>query len=276
MSLSVVSAFESSKLIMRHCAMTMQSMESYPIHTHRGYELLLLKKGDVSYSVHSETYLLRKNSLVITRPEQPHKICVHSDETYDRYNLIFFPETFSKKLLAKIPEDLHVLPFDGNQLVTGLFEKMDYYCHTLSEEFLPRAMLSLTEELLWNILIQTNGENKDTPNYQHPLTRSALEFMEGRLFEIDTVEQVCEALGISKSYLYQIFQEDLSSTPKAYLNRRRLEFARREILLGAKASSLYPLCGFADYSTFFRAYKKHFGYAPSETQEAAFQAVSGE
>ncbi len=274
MGVSVVSAFESPKLIMRHCAMTMQSAESYPVHAHKGYELLLLKKGDVSYSIHSETYPLRKNALVITRPEQPHRICVHSDETYDRYNLIFFPETFSKKLLAKIPEDLHVIQFDGNQLVTGLFEKMDYYCHTLSEEFLPRAMLALTEELLWNIILKTDGGRQD--NYRHPLTRSALEFMDGRLFEIDTIEQVCDALSISKSYLYQIFQEDLSATPKAYLNRRRLEFARREILLGAKAASLYNLCGFADYSTFYRAYKKHFGYAPSETQEATFQTVSKE
>lgn len=269
MGLRVISAFESPKLIMRHCAMTMQLTASYPSHTHKGYELLMLRKGDISYSVGAETYLLRKNALVITRPEQLHRISVHSDETYDRYNLIFFPEAFPKELLAKIPEDLHVLSFDGNQLVMGLFEKMDYYCRTLSGEYLSRAMYHLTEELLWNILIQTDSGKQD--NYQHPLTRSALEFMDQRLLEIDTIGQVCEALSISKSYLYQIFQEDLGTTPKEYLNRRRLEVARREILLGAKASSLCTLCGFADYSAFYRAYKKHFGYSPSETQEEAFR-----
>ena len=270
MSFCVVSSFESPKLIMRHCTMTMQTEENYPVHTHKGYELLLFKKGDASYSVLGEDYPLRKNSLIITRPGQSHRLCIHSDDTYDRYNLIFPAETFSSKLLAKIPEDLHILQFDGNNLVTGLFEKMDYYCHTLPAEYLPRAILALTEELLWNIILQCDRQ-KDHSNYRHPLTHNALEFMEQRLFEIDTITQVCEALSISKSYLYQIFQEDLSTTPKAYLNRRRLELARQEILLGAKASSLYALCGFADYSTFYRAYKKHFGYAPSDTQEATFQ-----
>lgn len=271
MSFCVVSSFESPKLIMRHCTMTMQSTENYPVHTHKGYELLLLKKGDTAYSIGEETYPLRKNSLIITRPGQPHRLCVFSDDTYDRYNLIFPQETFSSKLLAKIPQDLHILQFDGNNLVTGLFEKMDYYCHTLPPEYLPRAMFALTEELLWNIILQSDRQKEDGSGYRHPLTRSALEFMERRLLELDTIGQVCDALGISKSYLYQLFQEDLSTTPKAYLNQRRLELARQEILLGAKASSLFALCGFADYSTFYRAYKKYFGYSPSETQEATFQ-----
>ena len=270
MSFCVVSSFESPKLIMRHCAMTMQTTENYPVHTHKGYELLLLKKGDASYSVQSETYPLRKNALVITRPGQSHRVSVHSDDTYDRYNLIFFPEMFPKELLAKIPEDLHILQFDGNNLVTGLFEKMDYYCHNLSEEYLPRAMEALTEELLWNILLQSDRQKKDCPDTCHPLTRSALEFMDQQLFEIDTITQVCESLGISKSYLHQLFREDLSSTPKAYLNRRRLELARQEILLGAKVSYLCNICGFSDYSSFYRAYKKHFGYAPTDTPETSF------
>ena len=274
MSIHRITRFEDSLLIMQHCDMTMQTTENYPVHTHKGYELLFLKKGDVSYLVDGQVYPLRKNSLVISRPDVPHRIRVESDDTYDRYNLLFSPECLPKELIEKIPPDLHVLRFDGDGLVTGIFEKMEYYCRSLPEEHLSRAMLALTEELLWNIIIQTTEDTSSRSRYLHPLTRSAPDYMEQQLLEIQTVDQICVALGISKSYLHHIFQEDFATTPKAYLNQRRLQFARREILLGAKASSLYFRCGFDDYSSFYRAYKKQFGYAPSETQQAAFQANS--
>lgn len=274
MSFCIVSSFESPKVIMRHCTMTMQTTENYPVHTHKGYELLLLKKGEVSYVVDGQTHSLRKNSLVFTRPDTPHRIQVESDDTYDRYNLLFSPDSLPKELLEKIPSDLHVLHFGGDRLVTGIFEKMDYYCQTLPEAFRSRAMKALTEEMLWNIIINTTNGKDDHSRFRHPLTGSVLDYMDRHLLEIQTVDQICVALGVSKSYLHQIFRDDLSSTPKAYLNQRRLELARREILLGAKASALYTLCGFDDYSAFYRAYKKQFGYTPSETQETAFQTVS--
>lgn len=254
--------------------MTMQTAENYPVHTHKGYELLFLKKGDVSYLVDGQIHPLRKNSLVISRPDVPHRIRIESDDTYDRYNLLFSPECLPKGLIEKIPQDLHVLRCDGEGLIAGIFEKMDYYCRTLPEEYLSRAMLALTEELIWNIIIHTADDKNNRGQYLHPLTRSALDYMDQQLLEIQTVDQICAALGISKSYLHHIFQEDLATTPKAYLNQRRLELARREILLGAKASSLYFRCGFDDYSSFYRAYKKQFGYAPSETTETSFQPIA--
>lgn len=269
----VISKFEDPKLIMRHSAMTDQTSREYPTHVHKGYELILLKKGDVSYIIDGKTFTLRKHSLVITRPEKYHRIRVDSDEVYDRYNAIFYPEDFPPELLARIPEDLHVLQCEGNQLILGLFEKLDYYCHALSKDVVRRLLPTIIEELMWNIILQTEAPRDTQSRFRHPLTQNALDYMEERLTEPLSTDQVCAALGISKSYLYQIFQEDLNITPKAWLTQRRLKLARQEIFLGAKATAIYPLCGFQDYSAFYRAYKKQFGYAPSETQEKAYRDV---
>lgn len=271
MSIRIISKFEDPRLIMRHSAMANQTSGNYPVHVHKGYELILLKKGDISYVVDDKVFTLWKNSLVITRPEQPHQIRVDSDDIYDRYNMIFYPEDYPPELLARIPEDLHVFQCEGNQLILGLFEKIDYYCRSLSKDTVRRLLPALIEELLWNVVLQSEAPLAARSRYKHPMTQGILELLEERLMEIDSVESVCEALGISKSYLYQIFQEDLNTTPKAWLTQRRLKLARQEIFLGAKATAIYPLCGFQDYSAFYRAYKKQFGYAPSETQEQAFR-----
>ena len=270
MHIRILSRSEDPKLVINHACKWGQSAEEYPAHIHSaGYELLFLKKGNVLYEVGEEKIVLRKHSLVFTRPNVLHRITPLSDEVYDRVNLIVFPELFPPEILAAIPENLHVFPFDGNQLVLGLFEKMDYYCSALSGASRRQVMRALTQELLWNLYLQVADPAKNLR--RHPLTQSALNYMEERLTEPLSADDVCAALGISKSYLYQIFQEDLNTTPKAWLTRRRLKLARQEIFLGAKATAIYPLCGFQDYSAFYRAYKKQFGYAPSETQEQAFR-----
>jgi len=271
LDIRIFSKFEDPRLILRHSSTTHQTSSKYPTHIHEGYELILLKKGDISYIIQDKIFTLRKNSLVFTRPEQEHQIRPESDEAYDRYNILFFPEDFPPELLARIPPDLHVFQCDGNQLILGLFEKMDYYCRSLPPDAARRLLTAMIEELLWNIILQLEAPGPTQSRYKHPLTQGILECLEERLMEIDSMDSVCASLGISKSYLYQIFQEDLNTTPKAWLIQRRLKLARQEIFLGAKATAIYSFFGFQDYSAFYRAYKKQFGYAPSETVECAFK-----
>lgn len=270
MYIRMLSRSEDPQLIFNHISKWGQTAENYPAHIHTmGYELLFLKKGNILYEVGDEKILLRKHSLVFTRPNVLHKITPLSDEVYDRVNMIVFPELFPAEILAAIPENLHVFPFEGNQLVLGIFEKMDYYCSALSGDSRHQIMRALTQELLWNLYLQVADPAQGRK--RHPMTQSALDYMEEHLTDPISTNEVCAALGISKSYLYQIFQEDMDTTPKNWLTQRRLKLARQEIFLGAKATAIYSFCGFQDYSAFYRAYKKQFGYAPSETQEKAYR-----
>ena len=55
----------------------------------------------------------------------------------------------------------------------------------------------------------------------------------------------------------------MNKTPLAYLNERRLYYANKKIAAGAKPSAIFRECGFDDYTSFFRAYKRLYGHAPS-------------
>jgi len=270
MNLHMISEFEDAGLFASHCIRTGHQDGDFPFHTHNIYEIILIKKGNATYIVDDQIFPLPKNSLVFTRPHQLHRIRLNADEPYERYNLVVSPDIFPEDLLAKIPPSVHVLHFDRNQIVTGLFEKMDYYCHTISHSAQQRVLSGLCEELIYNILIAVNELSAPKKAYRNPLTAKAVAFMEESLTSLNSVDALCRQLGISKSYLYQIFDADLHTTPKAYLTKLRLMLARKEIFLGAKATAVYSQCGFADYSVFYRAYKKQFGYSPIETQNRAF------
>jgi AraC-like DNA-binding protein len=49
-----------------------------------------------------------------------------------------------------------------------------------------------------------------------------------------------------------------------YMLRKRLILAQQKIRDGESATAAAMLCGFNDYSSFYKQYKKLFGVSPSE------------
>ena len=276
MNVQFIAEYENSTLSFNHCVKTNQTGHDNRPHYHDMYEILFIKEGNISYLTNDNVYPLRKNSLVFARPQQLHCIRVDRDTPYDRYDLLFAQETIPHSLLAKIPADLSIVSFETNPLAIQLFDKMDFYCGKLNGEQLARVLRSLIEEVIVNVLIYV----QDTQNNPHigkqPMTVQAMDYIAKNLLNLADVDTICRDLCISRSYLYQLFRNDLNTTPKHYITERKLNLARQEILLGAKVTSVYSQFGFTDYSTFFRAYKKHFGYPPTETHHASYVRTSEE
>lgn len=268
MNIQYRSEYVNDVLLYNHCIKMEQEPGGYRTHYHDKYEILFIKEGAVAYQIGETRHTLSKYSLVFTRPNVPHRICIDGESAYDRYDCLFDRKLVPDTVLAKIPDTVHVLNFEANPIVIQLFEKMDYYCENLRGEDLGRLLSALVAEVVTNILIQISSAKAEFE--RNPLTGRVIDYIDENILSVGDMDALCAALSISKSYLYQIFLQDLNTTPKRYIVEKRLNMARREILLGAKAAAVYSQYGFSDYSAFFRAYKKYFGYSPAATQKAAF------
>ena len=89
-------------------------------------------------------------------------------------------------------------------------------------------------------------------------------YIDNHLSEPLTLEQICEHFYISKSQINRNFKTNLGTTVGDYILTKRLVMAKTMIQQGQKPSSVYLQCGFNDYSTFFKAYKKKFEHSPKE------------
>lgn len=270
MKVQFISEYEDGTLFFNHCLKTDQTPQDNRPHYHDMYEIIFVKEGDISYLTEDNAYTVRKNSLILTPPKQQHCIRVDRNSTYNRYNLLIKPTAENRELIQQIPSDLPVVSFDSNSIVIQLFEKMDFYCEKLNGDSLGRILYSLVQEVLLNIVLHVSQAGRNELSDKNPLTLSAITYINDHLTTLSSIDPICRHLGVSRSYLYQLFQTDMQTTPKQYITERRLNLARQEIFMGAKATSVFSQCGFSDYSTFFRAYKKHFGYPPTGTQHASF------
>ncbi|MBQ7986571.1 MAG: helix-turn-helix transcriptional regulator, partial [Clostridia bacterium] len=119
------------------------------------------------------------------------------------------------------------------------------------------------EEVFFNIIIEVNENRENTYTKTNPVMYKALEYIDENLLTIESIDEICNKLFITKSHLHHLFIKHLNITPKKYITAKRLALARQEIYAGKKATEVCIKCGFQDDSAFYRAYKKHFGKNPS-------------
>ena len=79
------------------------------------------------------------------------------------------------------------------------------------------------------------------------------------------MDRLARQFYISKFYLMRRFKEETGYTIHGYVTEKRLILAREKIASGLSLSQVAEDCGFGDYSSFSRAYKKRFGVSPTGT-----------
>ncbi len=107
-----------------------------------------------------------------------------------------------------------------------------------------------------------------------PLLSSALRYINSNLFTIKSVKEVADSIFVTEGYLYKLFKNIMKESPKQYILNKRLNYARNMIQLGEKPIQVARVCNFENYSSFYRAYMKQFGHAPSK-EEKDISGASG-
>ena len=91
------------------------------------------------------------------------------------------------------------------------------------------------------------------------------------LIEDITLEEITKHSAMSKTRFCSLFAEITGTSFKNYLNMFRIKKAGELILTGEKLSAVSALCGYNDFSTFYRNFKKYMSVSPAEYQEIALR-----
>ncbi len=264
-----ISSYSDDYITYNHCWDKSPDDRNFHFHTHDICEIVFLKSGDVSAVIGTETYKLKKDSLVIFRANVLHRIKINSPVPYERYNFLFDEKVLANGVFNRLPQDLDLINCSGNTQITELFEKIDYYCSKFDAEDLKILVTNIVEDLLFSLYTEPWDDFNNNQISIHPIISSAVEFINSHYTEPITVDDVCKAACVTKSHLHHLFMNNMNISPKKYINMKRLSKAQKLISRSEKPTTVYTDCGFTDYGTFFRNYTKHFGYSPSQKDEIA-------
>lgn len=258
--------FNDHNFVYNHRSYKTLSVDHIPPQTHDIYEMIYVKTGKLIYSVEEKTYFVRDNSLILTRPGKLHIIQFEDSTEYDRYDIFFEADSVSPIVFGQIAPNVDVVALGKNTSFQPLFQKMDWYYNHYTGAALKKVLSNLVEQIIYELVIflrQGTAEQTDRP-ITNPTVAAAIEYIDSYMHTGLSLDTLCKELYISKSYLHQLFMRYLQISPKRYITSKRLLAAQLAIRSGARPTDIYTKFGFLEYSSFYRAYCKQFGYAPSE------------
>lgn len=133
------------------------------------------------------------------------------------------------------------------------------------------AVDSLAEALVVAIVRRAPGASSAP---RDPRLSSALAVIDSHYSEALTVDDLSRAAGLSRFHFSRMFREALGTSPYGYLQRVRLERARELLAHGHSVTEAALSVGYRDLGRFARAFREHFGCAPSQTSSDAARARS--
>lgn len=232
------------------------SGRTYAKHCHFLYEAYYLIEGAIDYIVAGVTYSLKSGSLLLIPPCVFHQAAPTSaGGPYRRAVMLFAP-----------PEGMggeRPLLYRGSPEIDALFGRLIAYADMLTDDELDVIVAAYPAELM---ILLAHAAPSATPRAALPGTpepvRRAIAFVNDRLTEPFTLDDVAAAAGVSKPYLCHAFVKNVGEGVMEYARHRRLEEARLMIGAGIRPGKAADMYGFDNYTTFYRAYRKLYGTAP--------------
>ena len=243
---------------------------AFRLHTHSQAEIYYFIRGGGIFHIEGSEYPLEPGDLLVMEPAESHYIELDCTQPYER-KMIHFDMAI---LRAVDPEGLLLAPIlsrpAGKQNLYKAFQfrggsPEHYFDAILSGDPAPQVgFFAGLVPLLHELLTIQNRQNQEPELAPDTLAYRILRYLNENLTQPITLQDICREFFISRSQLCRLFREATGVTVKHYLTVKRLVYARQRIEAGEAATHAYLQCGFNDYSSFYRAYVKYFGAAPTK------------
>lgn len=230
-------------------------------HIHDCYEFYVNLSGDVSFFVNNMMFGIKRGDIIFTRPGDVH-FCVYDKPTVHEYFCLWIDATrgeLSSFLDGELREYFYSPSEQREELCTLLFdmERAGREGQTLSEtSALLRFLIAVGER---------RGEEESAPPSALPReVQRILDDINENFTQIRTSEEIAERHFISVATLNRRFRKYIQLSPRAFLEAKKLAYAKQLLVGGASVTDACFESGFCDCSYFISVFKKRFGQTPNK------------
>ena len=250
------------------------------LHAHVFFEFFFFCEGDLeTYVVGSHSYSLKHGDILIIPPRaMHHPIFSANSGQYKRYVLSISRE-FMDKRIAEDPDITYALdlcqksneflvrcssPAHAQKLENRL---LSMWYEIQQEDLCANAYLN---SLCTQFLVELNRSVSDSNivsaqlDYRKPLLEKIISYIWENFNEQLSLGKTAEFFFVSTSTIENLFRQKLGKSFYQYVVEYRIAIAQSMIAQGYSLKDVATQCGFTDYSTFYKLFRKQLGVSPSE------------
>jgi AraC-like DNA-binding protein len=226
-----------------------------PCQTIKGFELVeVLVGGKIFFNIDGELKECRKGA-IFWHIEGDHTLSLTDKDDPYKCIVFAFDVKYRKRPVPRVTywEDLESLDKFTSEAIS-CFHNKDF-----NREIMGACFYS---QLYW----QAYKSLRRPIGNEYPRTLcKAVKYIEHYLESDLTVEDVAQKAGVSKPYLFALFQKHLNCSPHKYLTKCRLN--RAQTMLAGSTKSIKEIAsvsGFESLECFYRSFKKQSKITPAE------------
>ncbi len=235
---------------------------TFPPHIHDTPELYILTEGSACFAVENRLYQLTAGDIIVSRPNEIHN-CILTENSVHQHLCFWFDPTFS--LLDRILESCasagnRISPSpEAKKRLLALYEELSL----ASKEEKHRKEYALICQILYEIEEGIGEENGTVPVLPEVLSQ-ILQDINENFATIESLSYFTEKYYLSPSTLGRLFRTHLHTSPRSYLETKKLAHSRILLRKGKSVTEACAGAGFTDVSGYIRLFRRRFGITPRE------------
>lgn len=244
-------------------------------HYHDFHKILIHITGNVSYCIEGRTYNLLPNDIVFVNAGEVHRPIINDSTPYQRIIIYIsndFLDKYSdpqndislcfKRTMENQSRVLRLPAISNTKLEHAIYELSNSISDTEYANKLHQEILFLEFMIQLNRSISSDENSYLTTSYSNQKILDVINYLNLNLTNDLSIDKIAKEFYLSRYYLMHAFKEETGYSIGNYISTKRLLLAKELIAGGSTVSQACYDCGFKNYSTFARAYKKAFNSSP--------------
>ncbi|MGN1001644.1 MAG: helix-turn-helix domain-containing protein [Oscillospiraceae bacterium] len=244
-------------------------------HYHEFDKVVVFYSGTADYIIEGITYRLQPGDVLFVRHHDIHRPVISTDSVYERAVFWIKPGFLEENsteterlescfdLASENRACLYSPAADRKARIKRLIAELE---NAMGDEAFGSAILARSHFL--QLMVEFNrcvmSESPRQPQNIDPKMDEIIRYINGNLDRELSVEVLSSMCYLSRYYFMRRFKEATGYTVHNYIQQKRLTAAAELLDSGMTITEAAAQVGFAEYSSFLRAFKKAFKMTPSE------------
>jgi len=255
-----------------------QKKNEFEFHYHDFNKIIIFISGDVTYIIEGKSYKLKPWDILLVGRNDLHLPIISESATYERMilwlNPVFLEEHNKNncnllncfQLVAE--RKLNLIRLNKPDMLSVKQNLMDLEGAINDNSF---GSVILKNALFIQFMVKINrlflgmemSVSIDDIKYD-PRIEEILSFINSNLDSDLSIDFLSNQFYLNRYYLMHLFKKETGYTLYNYIQKKRIIRASDFIRSGQQAGEVCSLCGFGEYSTFVRLFKKEFNLSPKQ------------
>lgn len=244
----------------------------FPGETHNFWECVYVISGSICVSADERVYNMKAGEIIFHKPYEFHKFYITGEKNAE---LFIFSYSSKGTVCDYFRDKVFYLSENQQRIIKNLINYMDKSknnpkdngenMYLLPFKTVPTYSQTVVTQI-YSLFFSLLGNSEDIPaltTQESVIFGEAISYMNSRLYENPSVEEISKNVGISQAGLKRIFKKYAGVGVHKYFLKLKLKLAVKLIESGTSVTDTAEKLGFSSQGYLTKAFQREMGILPS-------------